>query len=277
MEPRQEVLENGGRTVLGAKWPAGIEDTILRYMPSVAGAIYIKREGEIPGRPGAAGSASSWAVWVTGRHGWHPFSETGTFLHELMHLYERQLRLACWHQNQEINGWISDKRTGCAPTKRTGAFLAERDRPLREPDGEPLTEYQLARETLAWFAEDYFTPEALVLQWPGRNRICDSSGCRPGKNENFKTYRELEQYAPKPLRLFREDRLRALSRREALAARQPGRGGLAGHVHCAAERGCQRSGISPEKRSWLEGMAGRSAADEVRRPRSALTTVVNPD
>ena len=61
---------------------------------------------------------------------------------------------------------------------------------------------RIARETLAWFAEDYFTPEALALQWPGRNRICDSSGCRPGKDENFKTYRELEQYAPNRYAFF---------------------------------------------------------------------------
>ena len=49
LEPREEVFENGGRTVLGAKWPAGVEDTILRYMPLVANTIYIRREGEIPG------------------------------------------------------------------------------------------------------------------------------------------------------------------------------------------------------------------------------------
>ena len=47
----------------------GIEDTMLRYMPSVAGAIYVKREGEIPGLPGAAGSASAEAVWVNGING----------------------------------------------------------------------------------------------------------------------------------------------------------------------------------------------------------------
>ena len=184
LEPRQEVLENGARTVLGAKWPAGIEDTILRYMPSVAGAIYIKREGEIPGLPGAGGSASSWAVWSNGRHGWHPFFETGTFLHELMHLYERQLRFACWHQNQEINGWILQENWLSA-YEADRRFMEENGLPLREPDGEPLTEYQLARETLARFAEDYFTPEALVLQWPWY-----------GTSTQLQTYRELEQYAP---------------------------------------------------------------------------------
>ena len=76
LEPRQEVLANGARTVLGAKWPAGIEDTMLRYMPLTAGAIYIKREGEIPiPSGGAAGAASQWAVWVNGRKGWDEFSE----------------------------------------------------------------------------------------------------------------------------------------------------------------------------------------------------------
>ena len=88
LEPREETLANGGRTVLGAKWPAGVEDTVLRYLPSVAGAIYIKREEEIPGLPGASGSASSSAVWVNGRWGWTDFREYRTFVHELVHLYE---------------------------------------------------------------------------------------------------------------------------------------------------------------------------------------------
>ena len=65
-----------------------------------------------------------------------------------------------------------------------------------------MSEYSRARETLAWFAEEYYMPEDLVLQWPGRYRICNSSGCRPGKNLNFKTYRELEQYAPNRYAFF---------------------------------------------------------------------------
>ena len=32
--------------------------------------------------------------------------EIGTFLHELMHHYEFRLRLACWHENQGIDGFI---------------------------------------------------------------------------------------------------------------------------------------------------------------------------
>ena len=73
LEPRQEVLANGARTVLGAKWPAGIEDTMMRYMPLTAGAIYIKRERRNPnpqsGEPVQRGAASQWAVWVNGQHG----------------------------------------------------------------------------------------------------------------------------------------------------------------------------------------------------------------
>ncbi len=195
LEPREEVLENGGRTVLGAKWPAGIEDTILRYMPLVANTIYIRREGEIPGSPGASGVAGQWAIWVNGRYGWAPYLTTRTFLHELMHVYEFQLRLACWHDNQEIDGFVLQEDWMLA-YEADRRLLEENGQPLREPDGEPLTEYQLARETLAWFAEDYFTPEALALGWWGRYQICDSTGCRPGLNPNFMTYRELEPYAP---------------------------------------------------------------------------------
>ncbi len=201
LEPREEVLENGGRTVLGAKWPAGIEDTILRYMPLVANTIYIRREGEIPGSPGASGVAGQWAVWLNGRHGWFPFPEYQTFVHELTHVYEFQLRLACWHENQEIDGFVLQE-DWLRAYEEDRRLLEENGLPLREPDGETLTEYQIARETLAWFAEDYFTPEALTLEWPGRYRICDSSGCRPGLNLNFKTYRELEQYAPNRYAFF---------------------------------------------------------------------------
>lgn len=201
LEPREEVLTNGGRTVLGAKWPAGIEDTILRYMPLVANTIYIRREGEIPGRPGAGGTAGQWAVWLNGRHGWEAFREYGTFVHELMHVYEFQLRLACWHDNQEIDGFVlqEDWQRAYEEDRR---MLEEQGLPLREPDANTMSEYSRARETLAWFAEEYFMPEALVLQWPGRYRICDSSGCRPGMNLNFKTYRELEQYAPNRYAFF---------------------------------------------------------------------------
>ncbi len=195
LEPREEVLANGGRTVLGAKWPAGIEDTILRYMPLVANTIYIRREGEIPGSPGASGAAGQWAVWVNGRWGWDYFREYRTFLHEMTHVYEYQLRLACWHDNQEIDGWIlqEDWLRAYEADRR---FLAENGMPLREPDAYELSEYKLARETLAWFAEEYFTPESLTLQNPWYGTRCDSTGCRPSKTGQLKTYRELELYAP---------------------------------------------------------------------------------
>ena len=192
LEPRQEVLANGARTVLGAKWPAGIEDTMLRYMPLVAGAIYIKREGEIPGRPGASGSASTWAVWVNGRWGWEPFEEIGTFLHELMHHYEFRLRLACWHENQSIDGFILQESW-------LRAYDADRLRLeqlgllLQEPDAYTVDEDRRARETLAWFATDYFMPEVLVLNWPWY-----------GTSEQLKTYRELEQYAPNRYAYFEQ-------------------------------------------------------------------------
>ena len=118
-----------------------------------------------------------------------------------MHVYEFQLRLACWHENQEINGWILQE-DWLRAYEEDRQILEENGLTLREPDAHELDEYNRARETLAWFAEDYFTPEALTLEWPGRNRICDSSGCRPGKDEKFKTYRELEQYAPNRYAFF---------------------------------------------------------------------------
>ena len=184
LEPREEVLENGGRTVLGAKWPAGIEDTILRYMPLVANTIYIWREGEIPGSPGASGVAGQWAVWLNGRHGWYPFPEYQTFVHELTHVYEFQLRLTCWHENREIDGFVLQE-DWLRAYEADRNFLAEHGLPLREPDGEPLTEYQLARETLAWFAEDYFTPNDLMREWRKDHPL-----------PTFMTHEELEQYAP---------------------------------------------------------------------------------
>ena len=86
--------------------PAGIEDIMLRYMPSVAGALYVQREGDIPGAPGAGGAAGAHVVWLNGRHGWHPYLETSTFIHELMHVCERRLRLACLPENRKVNGWM---------------------------------------------------------------------------------------------------------------------------------------------------------------------------
>ena len=201
LEPREELLPNGGRTVLGAKWPAGVEDTVLRYLPSVAGTIYIKREGEIPGLPGAGGSASSWVVWVNGRHGWEAFREHRTFVHEIMHTYEFRLRIACWRHRPEVKGWILQENWMSA-YEADRRLLEENGLPLREPDAFEMSEYRRARETLAWFAEEYFTPDALTLGWIGRYRICGPAGCRPGLNLKFKTHRELEAYAPNRYHYF---------------------------------------------------------------------------
>ena len=51
------------------------------------------------------------------------------------------------------------------------------------------------------------------------------------------THRELEQYAPNRYAYFEKIVFERYLDREALAASQPGRGGLAGNVHSAAERG----------------------------------------
>ncbi len=184
LEPREVERESGARTALGAKWPAGIVDIMLRYMPSVAGALYVKREGEIPTNPGASGSASLEAVWVTGRHGWKPFLEYGTFIHELMHVYDLRLRNACWYENQDVDGYVLHENW-------LRAYDADRARmdslgiPLREPDGYDLTGWRRGAETLAWFATDYFRPDALTLEWlkmhPASRAV---------------THAELEQYAP---------------------------------------------------------------------------------
>ena len=190
LEPREVERESGARTALGAKWPRGIVDTMLRYMPSVAGALYVKREGEIPGLPGAAGSASSEIVWVTGRHGWHPYLEHRTFLHEMMHLFEFRLRLNCWHENQDVDGYVMHENW-------LRAYDADRIRaaslglPLREPEGYNLTGSRRGLETLAWFAADYFVADALMLEWR-----------KDHPSLQFMTHAELEQYAPQRYALF---------------------------------------------------------------------------
>ena len=190
LEPREVERASGARTALGAKWPEAIADIMLRYMPSVAGAIYVKREGEIPGLPGAAGSASAEIVWVTGRHGWHPFMEYGTFIHELMHLFELRLRLNCWHENQDVDGFVLHENW-------LRAYDADRDRmerlgiPLGEADGYGLTGVRRGLETLAWFADTYFLPDALTLEW--RKKYFSLQ---------FMTHAELEQYAPQRYALF---------------------------------------------------------------------------
>lgn len=199
LEPREETFAKGGRTVLGAKWPAGIEDTVLRYMPSIAGTIYIKWAGEITGRyAGACGLAGTQAIVIAEKCWSTTFDEYRTFVHEIVHTYESRLRNACGLLRSDVDGWILQEKWLRA-YEADRSFLAENGLPLREPDGEPLTEYQLARETLAWFAEDYFTPEALMLGWTYYNSICTPSGCRlrrPGEDGDFLTYSELETYAP---------------------------------------------------------------------------------
>ena len=190
LEPREVERASGARIALGAKWPAAIADTMLRYLPSVAGALYVKREGEIPGLPGAAGSASPEIVWVTGRHGWYPYSEYSTFIHELMHVFELRLRLACWYENQDVNGYVLHENW-------LRAYDADRARmeslgiPMREPEGYNLSGSRRGRETLAWFATDYFMPDALTLEW--RKKYFSLQ---------FMTHAELEKYAPHRYNFF---------------------------------------------------------------------------
>lgn len=196
LEPREETLANGGRTVLGAKWPAGVEDTVLRYMPSIEGTVYIKWNGEFTGRlAGACGSAGTWAIRINEKCRSDAFNEYRTFVHEIVHTYERRLRNACWNQRRDVDGWILQENWLRA-YEVDRSFLSENGLPLREPDAYKLDEYSRSRETLAWFASDYFTPEALMLQWPYYGYHCDSTGCRPSETGDFLTYRELETYAP---------------------------------------------------------------------------------
>ena len=185
LEPREVERASGARTALGAKWPAGIEDTMLRYMPSVAGVLYIKREGEIPGvTVNTAGSASPEAVWMNGRQGWHPFLEYYAFNHELMHVYEFRLRLACWYENQEVNGFVLHENWLRA-YDADRALIESLGLPFTEPAGYDFSGYQRALETLAFFASEYFMPDAVVLRWR-RERILSPA----------LTHAELEKYAP---------------------------------------------------------------------------------
>ena len=195
LEPRQEVLANGARTVLGAKWPVGIEDTMLRYMPLVAAAIYIKRGGKIPipSAEPAAGAASQWAVWVNGRKGWDEFSERTTFLHELMHHYELRLRLACWQENQDIDGFILHG-SWLRAYEADLLFLEAHGLPLRERSLSEYSEQRQAQEALADFAEEYFIPAALSK---GQRR-------RTGVLDQVNGYREIEQYAPNRYAYFEQ-------------------------------------------------------------------------
>ena len=190
LEPREVERASGARTALGAKWPRGIEDSMLRYMPSVDGALYVTRRGEIPGSPGAGGSASAYVVWSNFPHGHRQFFEYSTFIHELMHVYDLRLRLACWYENQEINGFVLHENW-------LRAYDADRARltslglPLREPEGYNLSGEKRGLETLAWFADDYFLPDELVIEWRKEQPASKAV-----------THRELEQYAPNRYAFF---------------------------------------------------------------------------
>ena len=207
LEPREVERESGARTALGTKWPAGIEDSMLRYMPSVAGALYVKREGDIPTSPGASGSASPEIVWVTGRHGWEAFRETSTFIHELMHVYDLRLRNACWFENQGVDGFVLHESW-------LRAYDEDRARmdilgiPLGEPEGYNLTGWRRGAETLAWFSEMYFLPNALIREWR-----------KDHPSPQFMTHAEFEEYAPNRHDWFeRMLYVRHIERRSYLAA-----------------------------------------------------------
>ena len=184
LQPREVERQTGARTALGAKWPNLVVDVMQRFMPSVADAIYVKREGEIPAAPGAAGSASDDVVWITGRHGWAIYQEIRTFTHELMHVFERRLRNACLRENRDIDGWVLQESW-------LEAYDADRIRmerlgmDLREPDGYELSGWRQGAETLAWFAEMYLTPDHITIDW--RKRI--------PQNKSM-THAEFEEYAP---------------------------------------------------------------------------------
>ena len=190
LEPREEVLENGGRTVLGAKWPTGVEDTVLRYMPLIAGAVYIKWRGEIPGALGTCARAGTWAIPINEECRSDAFNEYQIFVHEIVHLYERRLRRVCWYQAMEIDGWVLRESW-------LRAMEADRDENglgwIGEYPTEGLDDSAIAREFLARFADVYFMPESLIYEspWYGiRHPSCEPWPCYA------MTYRELDQYAP---------------------------------------------------------------------------------
>ncbi|MDE0165206.1 MAG: hypothetical protein OXL36_08935 [Bryobacterales bacterium] len=190
LQPREVERQSGARTALGAKWPDLVVDVMQRFMPSVADAIYVKREGEVPNRPGASGSASYDVVWVTGRHGWETFQEFTTFVHELTHVFELRLRLACWQDNRDVEGYVLQESW-------LQAYDADRDRlerlgmSLREPEGYNLTGYRRGLETLAWFADFYLRPDHMVLEWR-----------KDHSSPQFMTHAELEEYAPNRIDWF---------------------------------------------------------------------------
>ena len=184
LEPREVERQTGARTALGAKWPDLVVDVMQRFMPSVADALYVKREGEIPSAPGAGGAASKNVVWLTGRHGWATFLELGTFIHELMHVFELRLRLDCLREHRDVDGWVLQESW-------LQAYNADRARmerlgiPLREAEGYNLTGYRRGLETLAWFADTYFMPDYITLEWR-----------KDHPSLQFMTHAEFEEYAP---------------------------------------------------------------------------------
>ena len=207
LQPREVERQTGARTALGAKWPDLVVDVMQRFMPSVADAIYVKREGDIPNAPGASGSASNHVVWVSGRHGWEPIRELGTFIHELMHVFELRLRNACLRENRDIDGWVLQESW-------LQAYDADRERmerlgmELREPDGYGLSGWRRGAETLAWFADMYLTPDHLTLEWR-----------KVFPHPQFMTHAEFEEYAPNRHDWF--ERMlygRSIERRSYLAA-----------------------------------------------------------
>ena len=184
MEPREEQFTNGSRTVLGAKWPAGVEDTTLRYMPSVTGTVYIKWKGEIPVLR-SCGAAGTWTILLADYCRSDEYLEHRTFIHELTHVYERRLRRACWHQHHYVNGSILQEdwlRALDADMVENGLGW------VGEYPTEGLDDAARASETLANFSEAYFSPIRLV-----RNRRAKYPSV---PMENYKTYRDLETYAP---------------------------------------------------------------------------------
>ncbi len=184
LQPREVERQTGARTALGAKWPDQVVDVMQRFMPSVADTLYVKREGEIPGLGGVGGAAGKEVVWLTGRHGWKTFLEVGTFMHELMHVFEQRLRIACWLENRDVDGWVLHESwlevydTDRARIERLGI-------PVREAEGYNLSGWRRGAETLAWFAETYLMPEQIRIEW--RN-------FRPSERDMSRP--EFEEYAP---------------------------------------------------------------------------------
>ena len=207
LQPREVARQTGARTALGAKWPDLVVDVMQRFMPSVADALYVKREGDIPTSPGASGSASTDVVWVSGKLGWPPFLEIGTFIHELMHVFERRLRNACLRENRDIDGWVLQE-SWLQAYDEDRARMERLGIPLREPEGYNLTGPIRGNETLAWFATMYLRPDHLIIDW--RKKI--------PQNKSM-THAELEEYAPYRIDWF--ERMlygRSIERRSYLAA-----------------------------------------------------------